>query len=113
MEAAIVGDLTTLLDGRGGGLVRRNGDIKRAVARRRGVQEGVLVDPFDGVPDFGAHLGRREDKVQDGHLNRLGRGSLRTQQSRGRKQECHPQAAPHRQLYLSSAATCSACCSWP
>ena len=49
MEAAVIVDQAGLLQNQGYGLFRRHRHVPVAISRRRGMDENILVDPFDGV----------------------------------------------------------------
>src|SRR5581483_4242912 len=114
VEAAEISDIACLLHHQRRRLVCGDTHVKSLIARCRGVHECVLIDPFDGVANLGAHLGGRKYQVLDRHLDCCGLRHLRPQQSCDRKEERRLQATPHDLTYLlNSAATCSACCSCP
>src|SRR5882757_2626223 len=53
MEATVIVDGAGLLQNQSDGLLRRHRHIPIAVSRGCGMDENVLVDPFDGVADLG------------------------------------------------------------
>src|SRR6266480_5790970 len=71
MEATVIVDGAGLLQNQSDGLLRRHRHIPIAVSRGCGMDENVLVDPFDGVADLDRSLRRRDNEILHRNLNRL------------------------------------------
>jgi hypothetical protein len=69
MEFAVVTDLARLRQHQSRGFVWSDHHVPVVVIRGGGMGKPVLVDPFDGVADLRADLGRCVDQSVDGDLN--------------------------------------------
>ena len=91
MEAAVIVDHTGLLQNQGAGLFRRHRHVPVAISRRRGMDENILVDPFDGVADFRRRRRWRDHEILHRDLNgRRMRRDGRSQHQRGHDRENPP-----------------------
>src|SRR5262249_43496990 len=113
MEATIVLEGAGLVQNKRGRLLRGDHHIEVAIACGRGVRDDVFVTPFDGIADLGRDLGRVDLQVFHQDLYRR-RARWNGHCANGEGGDNQARAAGlHWAPYFSSAATCSACCSWP